>query len=258
MARELSPRELDELLGAYALDAVDDDERDQVDEYLRRSPEARTLVAEYRETAALLAHGGAEAPPGLWERIEQTLAEEPPRLASPPGAVTPAPAPASHRARLGRRVAAAVAAAAAVALVGTLTVKVVQQDDRIDELRRDAETGAVLAAAETASRDPRAARVRLASTDGALEARIVYLPDGEGFLVEDNLRPLPAGRTYQLWALMGDAQPARAISAGVLGPDPGVAAFRAQGPVVGFAVTDEQSPGVVSSANPALVQGVVA
>jgi anti-sigma-K factor RskA len=256
MARELSPRELDELLGAYALDAVEDDERDQVDEYLRRSPEARTLVAEYRETAALLAHGGAEAPPGLWQRIERTLAEEPPRLATPPGVV--APAPVSRRARLGRRVAVAVAAAAALALVGTLTVKVVQQDDRIDKLRRDAETGAMLAAAETASRDPRAARVRLASTDGALEARIVYLPDGEGFLVEDNLRPLPAGRTYQLWALMGDAQPARAISAGVLGRDPGVAAFQAQGPVVGFAVTDEQSPGVASSTNSALVQGVVA
>jgi anti-sigma-K factor RskA len=256
MARELSRRELDELLGAYALDAVDDDERDQVDEYLRRSPEARSAVAEYRETAALLAHGGAEAPPGLWDRIEKTLEEEPPRLAipPPPGVATLD----SRRARLGRRVGAAVAAAAAIVLVAALTVKVVQQDDRIDELRRQADTGAVLAAAETASRDPRADRVRLSSADGAIEARIVYLPDGEGFLVENNLRPLPSGRTYQLWALMGDAQPARPISAGVLGPDPGVAAFRVQGPVVGFAVTDEQSPGVASSDNPALIQGAVA
>jgi anti-sigma-K factor RskA len=256
MARELSRRELDELLGAYALDAVDADEREQVDEYLRRSPEARTLVAEYRETAAMLAHGGTEAPPGLWDRIEKTLEEEPPRLAtpSPPGVATLE----SRRARPGRRVAAAVAAAAAIVLMATLTVKVVQQDDRIDELGREAETGAVLAAAETASRDPRAARVRLSSTDGALAAQIVYLPDGEGFLVENNLRPLPSGRTYQLWALMGDAQPARPISAGVLGPDPGVAAFRVQGPVVGFAVTDERSPGVASSDNPALIQGAVA
>jgi anti-sigma-K factor RskA len=256
MARELSPRELDELLGAYALDAVDDDEREQVDEYLRRSPEARSLVAEYRETAALLAHGGAEAPPGLWDRIERTLEEKPPPLATPPppGVATLE----SRRGRLGRRVVAAVAAAAAVVLLVTLTVKVVQQDDRIDELGREAGAGTVLAAAETASRDPRAARVRLSSTDGALAARIVYLPGGEGFLVENNLRPLPSGRTYQLWALMGDTQPARPISAGVLGPDPGVSAFRVEGPVVGFAVTDEQTPGVATSSNPALIQGVVA
>src|SRR6266545_620291 len=77
----------------------------------------------------------------------------------------------SRRARFRRRIAVAVGVAAAVVAVGALTVKVVQQDDRIDELGRDAETGSVLAAAETASRDPRAARVTLSSTDGALEAR---------------------------------------------------------------------------------------
>src|ERR1700737_5388485 len=65
VARELSRRELEELLGAYALDAVDDDEREQVEAYLARTPEARSLAAEYRETAALLAHGGTEAPAGL-------------------------------------------------------------------------------------------------------------------------------------------------------------------------------------------------
>ena len=255
MARELSTRELDELLGAYALDAVDEDEREQVEAYLDRTPAARSLVAEYRETAALLAHSDTEAPPGLWERIEQTLEEEPPQLATPlPGGVV---AFESRRTRLRRRIAVAVGVAAAVAVVGSLTVKVVQQDDRIDELGREAESGSVLAAAETASRDPRAARVTLSSADGALEARAVYLPDGDGFLVESNLRPLPPDRTYQLWALLGDPGAERAISAGVLGPDPGVTAFKVQGPVAGLAITDEQSPGSVSPSNPVLVQGVV-
>ena len=150
MARELSRRELDELLGAYALDALDDDEREQVEAYLDRTPEACSLVAEYRETAALLAHSGTEVPPGLWERIEQTLEEEPPQLAAPlPGGVV---ALGSRRARLRRRISVAVGVAAAVVLVGLLTVKVVQQDNRIDELGREAKTGSVLAAAETASR----------------------------------------------------------------------------------------------------------
>jgi anti-sigma-K factor RskA len=255
VARELSRRELDELLGAYALDAVDEEEREQVEAYVDRTPEARSLVAEYRETAARLAHGGGEAPPGLWERIEQTLEEEPPQLAAPlPGGVV---AFESRRTRFRRRIAVAVGVAAAVVVVGSLTVKVVQQDDRIDELGREARNGSVLAAAETASRDPRAARVTLSSTDGALEARAVYLPDGDGFLVENNLRPLPPDRTYQLWALLGDPGAERAISAGVLGPDPGVTAFRVQGPVAGLAITDEQSPGSVAPSNPALIQGVV-
>ncbi len=253
MARELSRRELDELLGAYALDAVDDDEREQVEAYLDRTPEARSLVAEYRETAALLAHSGTEAPPGLWERIEQTLEEEPPQLATPlPGGVV---AFESRRTRLRRRIAVAVGVAAAVVVVGSLTVKVVRQDDRIAELGREAGNGSVLAAAETASRDPHAVRVTLSSTDGALEARAVYLPDGDGFLVENNLRPLAPDRTYQLWAFLGDPGMERPISAGVLGPDPGVTAFRVRGPVAGLAITDEEAPGAVSPSNPALVQG---
>ncbi len=255
MARELSPRELEELLGPYALDAVDDDEREQVEQYLERNARARELVAEYRETAALLAHGGTEAPPYLWERIERTLGEEPPRLTIPPA--TTVVAPKSRRSALVRRVAVGVAAAATVLVVGALTVKVLQQEDRIDNLGREAKAGSVLAAAETAARDPLAAKVRLSSTDGSREARIVYLPNGEGFLLDDNLAPLPADRTYQLWALMSDAQGPRPISAGVLGSDPGVAAFRARGPVAGFAITEEQVPGVASSGNPAVVQGPV-
>ena len=254
MARELSRRELDELLGAYALDAVDDEERDQVEEYLARTPEARSLVAEYRETAALLAHSDTEAPPGLWERIEQTLEADPPKLATPPAGAVGLE---SRRARLRRRAAVVVAAAAAVVAVALLTVKVVQQGDRIDELGREPRAGSVLAAAESASRDPRADRVSLSSTDGALEARVVYLPGGDGFLLQSNLRALPPDRTYQLWALMGGSSPERPISAGVLGPDPGITAFRVHGPVVGFAITDEQSPGVVSPGNPPLIQGAV-
>jgi anti-sigma-K factor RskA len=253
VARELSRRELDELLGAYALDAVDD-EREQVEEYLARTPEARSLVAEFRETAALLAHSGTEAPTGLWERIEQTLEEDPPKLAAPRAAAVGLE---SRRARLRRRAAVVVAAAAAVVVVVLLTVKVVQQGDRIDELGREARAGSVLAAAESASRDPRADRVALSSTDGTLEARVVYLPGGDGFLLQSNLRALPPDRTYQLWALMGGSITERPISAGVLGPDPGITAFRVHGPVVGFAITDEQSPGVVSPGSPPLMQGAV-
>lgn len=81
MGRELMPRELEELLGAYALDAVDGDERDQIEAWLARSPEARQELTGLRETAALLTHPASEAPPEVWARIEEALIEPPPPLA---------------------------------------------------------------------------------------------------------------------------------------------------------------------------------
>jgi anti-sigma factor RsiW len=84
VARELSRRELDELLGAYALDAVDEDEREQVEAYLDRTPEARSLVAEYRETATLLADSGT-APPGCGSASSRRSRKPPARAPLPKG-----------------------------------------------------------------------------------------------------------------------------------------------------------------------------
>jgi hypothetical protein len=251
MARELSSGELDDLLGAFALDAVEGDEREQVEKYLRRSPRARAVVAEYRETAAFLARAGTEAPAGLWERIEERLGGSPAEVPAPVVPLT------GRRVVLGRRVAVAVAAAAAAVLLGVLTVTVVRQDDRISDLAREADRGGVLAAADAASRDPAATKVRLSSPDGALAARIVYLPDGEGYLLQSTLRRLRPELTYQLWAQVGDPGSARTISAGVLGADPDVTAFHVRGPVFGFAITEEQAPGVAFSEKPAVAHGEV-
>src|SRR5688500_16211680 len=70
--------ELDELLGAYALDAVSEDERRAIDEYLRVNPRARAEVEEHREVASLLAWSGTPAPEGLWDKIASSLDESPP------------------------------------------------------------------------------------------------------------------------------------------------------------------------------------
>ncbi|MEA3055576.1 MAG: hypothetical protein QOD30_1008, partial [Actinomycetota bacterium] len=48
--------EIQELLGAYALDAVDPDERSDVEDHLRDCARCRAEVAEHRDTAAFLAH----------------------------------------------------------------------------------------------------------------------------------------------------------------------------------------------------------
>ncbi len=253
MARDLSAEELHGLLGAYALDALPPDEREQIERYLDRSPRARTEVAEFRETAALLAHAGTDAPPGLWDRIAHELDEEPPalRLAGATGSAPP-------RTAWPRRVAVAAGIAAASIAIVLLGVQVLHQGDQIDELEAGAAGRGVLVAAEAASNDPDARRVALESDDGTRVADLVYLPDGSGYLLDDTLGRLPAGRTYQLWALVDDGGSPRAISAGVLGPDPGVSAFRFDGDVAGFLVTEEDSPGVESSQNAPILRGEVA
>src|SRR5678815_4722411 len=73
------PAEMEDLLAGYALDAVDDDERAIVDEYLRENPRAVAEVESYREALSYL-HAGAAAPPGLWERIATELESAPPPL----------------------------------------------------------------------------------------------------------------------------------------------------------------------------------
>src|SRR5918996_6509030 len=54
---------LDELLGAYALDAVDAEEAVAVEEYLERAPHAAEDVARLRKAAAWIGATEALAPP---------------------------------------------------------------------------------------------------------------------------------------------------------------------------------------------------
>src|SRR6476661_5439611 len=64
--------EMDDLLGAFALDAVEPDEREMVERHLANDPVARAEVDEMRETAAVLASlptGDEGAPADLWDRI---------------------------------------------------------------------------------------------------------------------------------------------------------------------------------------------
>ena len=69
--------------GAYALDALDPDERARVDAYLAGNRRPRDEVDELRESAASLALApvdDVELPPGLWDRISASIDEEPARV----------------------------------------------------------------------------------------------------------------------------------------------------------------------------------
>jgi anti-sigma-K factor RskA len=234
--------DLDSLLGAYALDALDADDRARVDEYLRRDASARAEVDDMRETAAslaLLPDSPMAAPPELWARIEHAIGER-----SDAEQVTDELA--TRRARRSSVRWIAPAAAAAVIAVVVLAAQVATLHGQLDRAHQLGPS-ATAAAFDRAAKVPGAREVGLASASGATLARVVLLPDGSGYLRGDHLEPLAANQTYQLWALTGAAKTPTVVSAGVLGPDPSAVGFRASGPVHGFAVTIESAGGVVAS-----------
>lgn len=258
---ELTHRQIQELLGAYALDAVDGEERDVVEAHLAGCPRCRSEVAEHREVAALLAHSGTAAPEALWDRIADSLEDEAPPMAPvvvggerqrrrrPPAG---APLRGGARPRAAALAAAALGLAAAV-VIAVLAARVVDQGKELDRLQAAIARGGLYQAALAAEADPTARVVHLRDAAGDDVATVVVLPDGTGYLVRDRLAPLPPHRTYQLWAVTDSA----VVSAGVLGPDPGVLAFAAPRNPSALALTAERGGGVVQSAEQPLATGEV-
>ena len=253
--------ELDALLGAYALDAVDDDERLRVDAYLAQNASARAEVDELLESAAALALAPVDdltAPAGLWDRISQTIADEQEseELAVQPAAVAVRDDLAARRsARSSRRVRwMGFLAAAAVVAVAVLATQVISLHHKLDTRVGESDAAAAFSRAQHVSG---ARSVALAPPDGAEVARLVLLPDGNGYLKSDSMARLDAAHTYQLWAVTGTPANPVLISAGVLGPDPRAAAFRTDSDVRGFAITVERSGGVAQSQQPAYASATI-
>jgi hypothetical protein len=235
--------EVEELLGAYALDALEPEEADAVDLHLRDCPRCRAEVGEYREAAALLAFGGVEAPPGVWEKIQASLEEAPPPVSL--GRVVPITR-ASRWQSMGARVAAAAAVVISVLALG---ISLVRGGGSSDDDRTLNDEIAVAAA------DPDAVPVHLASasTSGGGGAADIVILDGRAYLIRHSLPALADDETYQLWGKKGDTL----VSLGVLGPSPSKTILPAGASYEALAITAEKAPGVVSSQNPAVVAGLV-
>ena len=78
---DLSHDQIEDLLGAYALDAVEAAEQETVTAHLRTCPRCRAEVEAHREVAGMLGNAGAAAPDGLWDRIAASIEGEAPRPA---------------------------------------------------------------------------------------------------------------------------------------------------------------------------------
>jgi anti-sigma factor RsiW len=244
--------DIQSLLGAYAIDAVDSAERALVDDHLPRCSECRVEVDRHREVAGLLAVGAEpisdEVPPTLWSRIETGIDTDDTTLA-------PVVRLADHR-RARRTMLFAGSAAAILTLVvgfqalriSTLDSELAAADARVDALEQAVATAPYEEMAKLAATNPDATTVSLAG-DAGLVMTAVILPDGTGILVPESVRPLDSQHTYQLWAV----QDGQVISAGVLGSEPGFVPFRIDPELLeGLVITAENAGGVPVSSQPAI------
>jgi anti-sigma factor RsiW len=287
-AGNLAHEEAAELLGAYALDALEPGEAARVQAHLEECPRCSAEVARHYEVAGLLANSGAEAPPELWDRIAERLdSPESPdspdwerlavRLDRPPGTpdvLADQSAPASvgsaaggavvpmdqsrRRSRTVTRAIALVATAAAV-LALLLGVQVAHLNDRVGQLQSATSQPGLSRAVQTALEQPSTKRVTLVPS-GARSARtptvtVALTTSGTAYLIPQDLVALPSGKTYQLWGRI-DGQ---MISLGLLGPHPAVTAFAVNphAPVSVFAITAERAGGVLQPTHEPVVQGSV-
>ena len=238
--------DIDELLGAYALDAVDDDERNRVEDYLAINPKAAEEVRQHREVATMLAFTGMDAPEGIWSKIENEIEATAPAPGPELAKVfamerreSAAPVATDHRSRRTQTWLLGAAAALALLVAGAVLVAGIRPESGGDPLS-DA-----LAAAE-ADRD--SIRTELVADGSDAVAVGVIDQDGHGYLDATALPQLGADQTYQLWGVI--AENGDVVSLGILGSQPELETFSVDSAVAALAVTIEQSPGVISDGNP--------
>ncbi|MFB7586980.1 anti-sigma factor domain-containing protein [Streptomyces sp. NPDC056169] len=226
------------LTGAYALDALDPEERGAVRLHLAGCPSCAQEVEEFSETVARLGLAVAASPTaslraGVMERIA-TVRQEPPPTTSP------VRAPRGRRGlQLWSRWALAACLAGAVALGGVA----VRQYERAGEARQETERARAAndAVAEVlAAPDARVSTSRLGG--GAVGTVVVSASLDRAVFAASGMAPPPAGKVYQLWYDDGGTM----RPAGLMDPGATAEATLLDGPVdgaAGMGVTVEPAGG---------------
>jgi hypothetical protein len=177
------PAELRELLGAYALDALEPEDREPIEQLLARDEDAREELRGYQHAVTLLHSDGPDL--DVWHRIEATLDDDETATVVPIGL---------SRARWGRqavRVAAVAAALVAIALWGRHEFSARSLPTQpASNVQRDA---------QDAARRPGTHHLTLVSGDGRSRVDVLLTPDGRGYILGGTLAP-HRGRTLALFA----------------------------------------------------------
>lgn len=248
-----------ELVAVLALDALDADERREVEEHVAQCPRCLGELDAWREVAGALGNSVEPVPEGLWSNIAIRLYEDPkspaPSLASLPidlsagAGVRRRPPPTSLR-----RPAWLVTIGVAAVVVAVLALALANANGKVGNLQ-SALSASSQSQVAAALKTPGHELVNLSSANSARLAQFVMLPDGHGYLVSSRLPPLASGETYQLWGIIAG----KAISLGLMGSSPGHVAFTvASAPSPSeLAVTVEPSAGVSTPSKTILASGSV-
>jgi hypothetical protein len=223
----LTHEQIEELLGAYCLDAVDPDEREAIEAHLPDCPRCRAEVAEFREVAALLANNDDDAPDGVWDRIAEVIDDTPPPMRLDV---------ARRRRRDWAPIVLSAAAIVAILLLGWQVLDLRRENDRIQKQVAAADaTRSAVNQANLALLEPDSRVVRLSGT-GDQRALAVLSGQGTGYLLAVDLPKLDSG-IYELW---GQDSSGALTALGSIDQS-GVAKFDASGDVAKLLMTVEPS-----------------
>jgi anti-sigma-K factor RskA len=254
MERLLTHDEAQELLGAYAVHALDDDERDGVDSHLVSCPDCSEELGMLLEASAAMGMTDREPPSAdLWQRIrtevrngsdaaptKSATAETDDGIA---GVIRLDAAREHRRDRQSRWRIAAASAAAAVAVAVPLT------------LTFSGGSGTSLAAlANTAAKQTNSRTIPLLDSNGDQLAEAVLTANGQGYVRNSTLPALPPGQTYQVWFIDSGVP----VSSGLLGQAPKVSAFAARADVDAIAISVEPSKGSLAPSTTPVAVGELA
>jgi hypothetical protein len=248
---------IQDLLGAYALDAVDPDEAALIGDHLATCPKCQQEVNQHRETVLLLAASGGPAPDPVWDRIAGAIAgQEASAGGGAPNLISTAKTPARSRWVRPLQAVALAAAAAVVVVLGIQAVRIANLNHKVNQLRASAGQAADFQGPLAVLVNPSARRIPLTSTAAGQQAigQLVILPSGPAYLVGSELPPLASAGTYQLWAIVDG----RAVSVGLLGDHPQTVAFRVDpaAPASEYLVTVEPPGGVVQPTSPPVAKAI--
>jgi len=255
----MSHEEASELLGAFALDAVEEEEHAALEEHLATCPRCRAELDSLREVAGSMGNSVEPLPDGLWSSIASRLPSRPetepppmpPLVLEPRQPVEQAQRPRATRVAMATLGAVAVAAAAVAIVLG---VDLVRADNQVSNLQATMAAHPPQSVAE-ALQTPGHRIVNLETDFHMQVAQFVLVPDGRGFLVASRLPALPGNHTYQLWAIVGT----RPISLGLLGQAPGPASFTMSGAnsASQLAITEEPTGGSIAPTLPIIASATV-
>lgn len=248
MAGGIRHEEIQELLGAYSLGALDPLEYNAVQIHIQSCPSCKEELEHHLEVLCFMDESIQEpAPDTLWDSIVDKLEETPPELelSNLPTAAPKFPTP------LKIRILAATSAIA-VAVASIMGVELARLNHKVNQLGGLAQTNGIEKLANFALKQPGSKITTLKSANNAYLAICVILPNGQAYLIPKKMSQLPSNKTYQLWTLVNGKE----VSLALLGSKPNAISFRINKGNV-LLVTIEPSGGVTSTLNQPKLSGKI-